>query len=99
MNDEVKEPHEKQNDHKPGSLKKAMETLRTHFSSVRVEASILDSDTALSLRFLGDQANLEERRLLVTNLAECLPPALSILGISHETKQDGEKKTLGNEPS
>jgi hypothetical protein len=99
MNDEAMGPYEKQNDHEPGCLKKAMETLRTHFSSVRVEASVLGGDTALSLRFLGDQANLEERRLLVTNLAECLPPALSILGISPEPKQDGEKKTLGNEPS
>ena len=99
MNDEVKEMDESQDGHEAGSLKKAVDTLRAHFSSVRVETSVLDGDTALSVRLLGDQANLEERQRLVTNLAECLPPALSILGISHETKQDGEKKVLGNSAS
>ena len=93
MNDETMESYQKQNDHQPESLNKAVETLRTCFSSVRVQTLVMDGDTALSIRFLGDQANLEDRQLLVTNLAECLPPALSILGISPEQKQDGEVKT------
>ena len=99
MNDQVKEMDESQDGHEAGSLKKAVGTLRAHFSSVRVETSVLDGDTALNVRFLGDGENFEERRLLVTNLAECLPPALSILGISPEPKQDGEKKVLGNSAS
>jgi hypothetical protein len=93
MNDEAMESYQTQNNHQPESLKKAVETLRTCFSSVRVQTLVMDGDTALSIRFLGDQANLEDRQLLVTNLAECLPPALSILGISTEQKQDGEVKT------
>ena len=99
MNDEAMESYQKQNDHQPGSLQKAVETLRTCFSSVRVETLVMDGDTSLSVRFLGDRANLEERQLLVTNLAECLPPALSILGISPEQKQDGEIKTPDNNAS
>jgi hypothetical protein len=99
MNDEVKEMQESQDGNGSGSLKKAVDTLRAHFSSVRVETSVLDGDTALNVRLLGDGENFEERRLLVTNLAECLPPALSILGISPEPKQDGEKKVLGNSAS
>ena len=99
MNDEVKEMQESQDGNGSGSLKKAVDTLRAHFSSVRVETSVLDGDTALNVRLLGDGDNFEERRLLVTNLAECLPPALSILGISPEPKQDGEKKELGNSAS
>jgi hypothetical protein len=93
MNDEAMESYQTQNNHQPESLKKAVKTLRTCFSSVRVQTLVMDGDTALSIRFLGDQANLEDRQLLVTNLAECLPPALSILGISPEQKQDGEVKT------
>lgn len=96
MDDEITETRQGQNDHQSGSLKKAVETLRTHFLSVKVETLVVDDDTSLSVRFLGDQANLEERRLLVTNLAECLPPALSILGISPEQKHDGEKNTLSD---
>ena len=99
MNDEVKEMQESQDGNGSGSLKKAVDTLRAHFSSVRVETSVLDGDTALNVRLLGDGENFEERRLLVTNLAECLPPALSILGISPEPEQDGEKKELGNSAS
>ena len=99
MGDEMTENCQKQKDHQSGGLKQAVETLRTRFSSVKVETSVVDDDTALNVRFLGDQANIEERHLLVTNLAQCLPPALSILGISAEQKQCGEKETLGKDAS
>lgn len=65
----------------PANLQEAVETLRTRLSSVRIETLTTDSDTAVSIRFLGDGANLEERRLLVKNLAHYLPPALSIIGV------------------
>ena len=96
MTDEVVESCQQRGDIRSGSLQKVVETLRARFSSIRVETWVADSDTALSVRFLGDGANLQERQLLLNSLAECLPPALSILGIRPEKKQDGEEETSSN---
>lgn len=91
MTDEVKGNNQQRDNNQPANLRKAVEILRPRFSSVRVETSVADNDTSLSVRFLGDGANLQERQLLVSNLAECLPPALSILGIRPE--HSGEEAT------
>lgn len=80
----------------PVTLQKAVETLRTRLSSVRIETLMADSDTALNVRFLGDGANLEERRLLVKNLAHYLPPALSIIGVKPEQGQSNENNRGSN---
>jgi len=71
----------------PISLRQAVETLRARLSSVHVETVTADGDTALNVRFLGDGTNLEERRLLVKNLAYYLPSALSIIGVKPEPEQ------------
>ena len=77
-------------------LREVAEILRARFSSVSVVTSMADNDTALSVRFVGDTDNLTERKVLVSSLAECLPPALSILGIRPEKKRDGEAATSSN---
>jgi hypothetical protein len=97
MTEEAMESCQQSGETHPGDLKKAVEILRKRFSSVRVETSVADSDTALRVRFVGDIANLQERQLLVNNLAECLPPALSILGIRPE--QGGEEAASANNAS
>jgi hypothetical protein len=79
-----------------GNLHKAVEILRERLSSVRVETLMADSDTALNVRFLGDGANLEERRLLVKNLAHYLPPALSIIGIEPEPDYGNKDRKSGS---
>ena len=80
----------------PATLQEGMETLRSRLSSVRLETLAADSDTALSVRFLGDEANLEERQLLVKNLAHYLPPALSIIGVKTRQEQDNENNDESN---
>jgi hypothetical protein len=60
---------------------------------------VANGDTALSVRFLGNGVNLEERQLLVTSLAQCLPSALSILGIGKEPKRDNEDVTRSSNAS
>jgi hypothetical protein len=72
------------------NLREAIEVLRARLSSVRVETHLAESHTALSVRFLGNASNLEERQLLVSQLASYLPPALSIMGVQVEQKQDEE---------
>jgi len=96
MTDEKVEGPQDGHANQPGSLKAAVETLRARFSSVTVETLVADSDTALSVRFLGDGANLQERQLLVSSLAQHLPPALSVLGIRPEQKQGSEKASSSN---
>ncbi len=96
MTEGARESRQRDGDIQPGNLQKTVEILRTRFSSIRVETWVEDSDTALSVRFLGDGANLQERQLLLNSLAECLPPALSILGIRPEKKRDGEEATSSN---
>ena len=76
------------------TLQDGVETLRARLSSVRLETMTADSDTALSVRFLGDEANLEERQLLVKNLAHYLPPALSIIGV--KTGQEPANENNGD---
>ena len=80
----------------PATLQEEVETLRARLSSVRLETLTADSDTALSVRFLGDAANLEERRLLVKNLAHYLPPALSIIGVKAGQEQSIENNGESN---
>jgi len=80
----------------PATLQEGVETLRSRLSSVRLETLEADSDTALSVRFLGDEANLEERQLLVKNLAHYLPPALSIIGVKTGQEQDNENNDESN---
>ena len=80
----------------PVTLQKGVETLRARLSSVRLETLPADSDTALNVRFLGDAANLEERRLLVKNLAYYLPPALSIIGVKTGQEQSIENNSESN---
>jgi len=80
----------------PATLQEGMETLRSRLSSVRLETLAADSDTALSVRFLGDAANLEERQLLVKNLAYYLPPALSIIGVKTGQEQSIENNGESN---
>jgi len=90
MTDEVMASCQPGDVNQPGYLRKAIEILRVRLSSVRVETLMADRDTALSVRFLGDAGSLQERQLLVSSLAECLPPALSILGIKPEQKHGDE---------
>ena len=97
MTDEIIGSYQQSDTNQPGSLRKVVEILRARFSSVRIETSVADNDTALNVRFLGDGANLQERQLLVSNLAEYLPPALSILGIRPE--QSGEDTARSNNAS
>jgi len=99
MTDEVIGSYQQRDTNQPGSLRKAVETLRARLSSVRVETLVADGDTALSVRFLGDGANLQERQLLVSSLAAWLSPALSILGIKPEQKQGSEEVTRSNNAS
>lgn len=80
----------------PANLHEAVETLRTRLSSVRLETLTADSDTALNVRFVGDGTNLEERRLLVKNLAHYLPPALSIIGVKTGQEQSNENNRDSN---
>ena len=40
----------------PSTLQEGVETLRSRLSSVRLETLAADSDTALSVRFIGDEA-------------------------------------------
>jgi len=80
----------------PATLQEGVETLRSRLSSVRLETLAADSDTALSVRFLGDAANLEERQLLVKNLAHYLPPALSIIGVKTGQGQSIENNGESN---
>jgi hypothetical protein len=99
MTDEVAENCQQKDADQPGNLRKAVDTLKARFSSVRVETLVVNGDTALSVRFLGDGVNLEERQLLVTSLAQCLPSALSILGIGKEPKRDNEDVTRSSNAS
>ena len=99
MPDEVVENCQQKDADQPGNLRKAVDTLKARFSSVRVETLVANGDTALSVRFLGDGVNLEERQLLVTSLAQCLPSALSILGIGKEPKRDNEDVTRSSNAS
>lgn len=99
MTDKEKGSYQQRATNQPTSLKKAVEIFRGRFSSIRVETLLADSGTALSVRFVGDGANLKERQLLVSSLAECLPPALSILGIGPEQKHGGEGATRNNNAS
>ena len=80
----------------PTTLQEGVETLRSRLSSVRLETLAADSDTALSVRFLGNEANLKERRLLVKNLAHYLPPALSIIGVKTGQEQSIENNSESN---
>lgn len=93
MTDHVVESCKQTGDNQPRSLHKAVETVRARFSSVTVGTSVADNDTALAVRFLGGAENLRERQLLVNSLAECLPQALSLLGISPEHKHGGGEAT------
>jgi hypothetical protein len=99
MPDEVVKNCQQKDADQPGNLRKAVDTLKARFSSVRVETLVANGDTALSVRFLGDGVNLEERQLLVTSLAQCLPSALSILGIGKEPKRDNEDVTRSSNAS
>jgi hypothetical protein len=80
----------------PANLRGAVEVLRARLSSVRLETMMADSDTALSVRFLGDGTNLEERRLLAKNLAHYLPPTLSIIGIGPEQEHGNKDGKSGS---
>ena len=99
MTDGVVENCQQKDADQPGNLRKAVDTLKARLSSVRVETLVANGDTALSVRFLGDGVNLEERQLLVTSLAQCLPSALSILGIGKEPKRDNEDVTRSSNAS
>ncbi len=99
MTDEVMGSCQPGDVNQPGYLRKAVETLRARFSSIRVETSMADRDTALSVRFVGDAGSVQERQLLASSLAECLPPALSILGIKPEEKHGGEETASANQAS
>ncbi len=96
MPDEVVKNCQQKGADQPGNLREAVDTLKARFSSVRVETLVANGDTSLSVRFLGDGVNLEERQLLVTSLAQCLPPALSILGIGAERKHCDEDEAHSN---
>ena len=74
----------------PATLREGVEVLRSHLSSVRLETLTEASDTALSVRFIGDEANLKERSLLVQNLVRYLPLALSIIGVKTRQEEDAE---------
>ena len=76
----------------PSNLQEAVEMLRGRLSSVRMETMTADSDTALNVRFVGDGTNLEDRQLLVKNLAHYLPPTLSIIGVKTGQEQRSEKR-------
>lgn len=78
-------------DTKVFDLRQAVETVRERFSSVRLETRMVDGDTAVSVRFIGDTGNLSERQFLVSQLVEYLPPTLSLLGVKQEP-QSGESK-------
>ena len=80
--------HQKGGINQSRRLREVAEILRARFSSVSVVTSMADNDTALSVRFVGDTENLTERKMLVSSLVECLPPALSILGVKPEKRQD-----------
>ncbi len=69
------------------TLQEGVDVLRSRLSSVQLETLAADSDTALSIRFIGDEANLQERRLLVKNLVHYLPPALSIIGVKSRQEE------------
>ena len=99
MTNEVVENCQRKDADQPGNLRKAVATVKARFSSVRVETLVANGDTSLSVRFLGDGVNLEERQLLVTSLAQCLPSALSILGIGKEPKRDNEDVTRSSNAS
>jgi hypothetical protein len=90
MTEEAIQNYEQDDATKPSNLREAVEVLRERFLSIRVETAMGESDTAVSVRFLGDEANLEERRLLVKNLVHYLPPALSIIGVKTGQEQDNE---------
>jgi len=72
------------------TLQEGVDVLRSRLSSVQLETLAADSDTALSIRFIGDEANLKERWLLVKNLVHYLPPALSIIGVKSRQEQRNE---------
>ncbi len=74
----------------PATLREGVEVLRSRLSSVRLETLTEASDTALSVRFIGDEVNLKERRLLVQNLVRYLPSALSIIGVKTRQEEDAE---------
>ena len=54
-------------DIRPISLREAIEVLRAHFSSVRLETHLAESRTALSVHFIGDASNIEDRQLPATS--------------------------------
>ena len=77
------------------ALERALEVLRERFSTVQVETSVGDGGSALSVRFLGDETDLEARRLLAKSLADYLPATLSIIGV--QPGRAGEADTrVGN---
>jgi hypothetical protein len=80
----------------PLTLQEGVEMLRARLSSVRLETLEVESDTALNVRFLGDVANLEERQLLVKNLARYLPPTLSIIGVKTDPEPGAENNGDSN---
>jgi hypothetical protein len=96
MTEEAMESCQESGETHPCNLRKVAEILRNRFSSVRVETSVADSDTALRVRFVGDVANLAERQMLVSSLAECLPPALSILGVRPEQEHCDQEAVGSN---
>jgi hypothetical protein len=77
-----------------GALQRTVEALRARLSSVRVQTSVSDSGTALSIRFYGDEENLGVRQILTNSIAHFLPPTLFIIGIKPEQKQDCQAKPV-----
>ena len=98
MSEGVVESHQQGDTGQPLNLQEAVEVLRARLSSVRVKVVAKEGDSALSVHFLGDRANMAERRLLTSSLAEYLPPALSVLGIGSE-KERGDEEALSENAS
>jgi len=72
----------------PGGLQEAVQVLRTCFSTVRVKTWLAEDGTAIGVRLQGSEDDLGVRRLVAYNLAQCLPPALSVIGIKPETEAE-----------
>jgi hypothetical protein len=98
MTEEVAETDHQEEADQPLDLEAAVERLREHFSSVRVQVQADEGNSALSVRFIGNQASMPQRKLLTNSLAESLPPALSILGIGSD-KEPGNAETSSGDAS
>jgi hypothetical protein len=90
--DAARSPRKRDVNQPPGNLREAVEALRKRFSSITVETSVVGDETSLWIGFLGDEANLRDRQLLVRSFAEVVPQGFSVIGVMEQKQRSEETR-------